>query len=254
MQPLTDTHCHLDHLEHKPLEDVLIDANNVGVKKFISIGASRGMDSCISATNFAKKYANVWASIGVHPHDAGKTSLEEVSSLAGESKVVAIGETGLDFFRDWSPFEEQKKLFRASIELAKELKKPLIIHCRDAVDETLSILNELNAKQVGGVFHCYSGTAEFAKKLAEINFRVSLTGIITFKSAHALRSEIAQIPIEQILLETDCPYMAPEPFRGKPAEPMHVYQIALKLAEIKNCTIEKIAEQTNKNVSELFGI
>lgn len=115
-------------------------------------------------------------------------------------------------------------------------------------------MKELKASEVGGVFHCYSGSAEFAKLLAEINFKVSLTGIITFKSLHSLREEIAKIPIEQILLETDCPYMAPEPFRGKPAEPMHVYQIALKLAEIKNCTLEEISEKTEKNVKSLFGI
>jgi TatD DNase family protein len=232
----------------------LADAKNVGVKKFISIGASRGLESCKQAIELSESYENIYASIGVHPHDAGKTSLEEVKELATRKKVVAIGETGLDFFRDWSPFDEQRKLFRASIELAKELKKPLIIHCRDANDDTVSILKELQAREVGGVFHCYSGSAEFAKALADMNFRVSLTGIITFKSAHALRAEIAKIPLEQILLETDCPYMAPEPFRGKPAEPMHVYQIALKLAEIKGCTVEEIAKITERNVLELFGI
>ena len=251
---LTDTHCHLDHLEHKTLDQILIDAKNVNVNKFICIGASKGKDSCNKAIEFSEKYENVYASIGVHPHDAGKTSLDEVKQLASNKKVVAIGETGLDFFRDWSPFDEQRKLFKLSIELAKELKKPLIIHCRDANEETLKILKELNASEVGGVFHCYGGTAEFARILKDINFRVSLTGIITFKNAHPLRAEIAQIPIEQILLETDCPYMAPEPFRGKPAEPMHVYQVALKLAEIKNCTIEEIAEKTERNVSDLFGI
>lgn len=251
---LTDTHCHLDHLDHRPLEEILTDAKCIGVNKYICIGASRGEDSCKAAIELTEKYDNVFASIGVHPHDAGKTALKAVQDLASRQKVVAIGETGLDFFRDWSPFEEQKKLFRASIELAKELKKPLIIHCRDATEQTLTILKELKAKDIGGVFHCYSGNSEFAKQLADINFRISLTGIITFKNAHSLRTEISKIPIEQILLETDCPYMAPEPFRGKPAEPMHVYQIALKLSEIKECTIQEIALKTEENVKKLFGI
>ena len=137
---LIDTHCHLDHLDHKPFENILNDAKNVGVTKFISIGASRGKDSCFKAIELSKQYPQIWASIGVHPHDAGRTALEEVSALASEDKVVAIGETGLDFFRDWSPFDQQRKLFIASINLAKELKKPLIIHCRDANEETVKTL------------------------------------------------------------------------------------------------------------------
>ncbi len=251
---LIDTHCHLDLLEHKPLDQVLHDASEVGVKKLLCIGASNGVESCEIANKLSTENENIWASIGVHPHDADKTKLEEVANLASNEKVVAIGEAGLDFFREWSDFDEQRKLFKESITLAKELNKPLIIHCRDAEEETIKILKELDAKKVGGVFHCFGKSADFAKEVRELNFKISLTGIITFKSAHTLREEVAKIPLEQIMLETDCPYMAPEPYRGKPAEPMHVLNIAQKLADIRETSLENIAEQTSKNAFELFGI
>jgi TatD DNase family protein len=221
----------------------------------ICIGASEGVATASQAVELANKYPFVWASVGVHPHSAGQyQSLEEIENLAANERVVAIGETGLDFFRDWAPFENQRTLFRNSISFAKEIKKPLIIHCRDAGEEIFSILKELGAESVGGVFHCYAESAEFAQKLVDINFKISLPGTLTFKRSEKLREEVKKIPLQQIMLETDCPYMAPEPFRGTPSEPMHVYQIALKLAEIKEVTLEEVAKVTTQTAKDLFAI
>lgn len=252
---LIDTHSHLPMLEHKSIEQVLADASANFVTRTICIGAADGLDSAAKAVELAEKYPNVWASAGVHPHDAGKVpDLSPLENMLSHPKVVAVGETGLDFFRDWSPIEDQRKVFADSIALAKNFHKPLIIHCRDAHEETIATLKRLKAEEVGGVFHCYAESHEMAKVLRDMNFLVSLTGIITFKNAHALRSSISQIPLEQIMLETDCPYMAPEPFRGGPSEPAHVLQIATQLAEIKGMTIEAIAKQTTATALSIFQI
>lgn len=251
---LVDTHCHLTTFSEEELPVALSNAKSCHVSNYICIGASEGIASARKACLLADAHTSIWASIGVHPHDAGSfVSLDEIKDLAAHKKVLAIGETGLDYFREWAPFDAQRQLFLNSIALAKEVKKPLIIHCRDAHDDTLEILKREGASQVGGVFHCYAETAEFAKKLADINFKVSLTGIITFKNAHPLREEISKIPLTQIMLETDCPYMAPEPFRGGKSEPKHVFQIALKLAEIKQIDISEVARITTKNAEELFS-
>jgi TatD DNase family protein len=252
---LIDTHCHLTSLEHQPLDTILANANRCGVNRFVCIGASDGIASAAAAVALAAEHDSIWASIGIHPHDAGDyQTLDLLTPLFEHPCVRAIGETGLDFFRDWAPVEAQRTLFRASIETAISIKKPLIIHCRDAATETLQTLIDLKAEQVGGVFHCYAEDATFAKKLRDINFLVSFTGNLTFKKAHALREAAAAIPLEQIMLETDCPYMAPEPFRGSPSEPMHVYQIALKLAEIKGITLEEVAKRTSSNAERFFGL
>lgn len=160
----------------------------------------------------------------------------------------------MDYFRDWSPISAQKKLFANSIALARQVKKPLVIHCREAQDDTYQMLCEHNAKDVGGVFHCYAGDSEFAKRLLDINFIVSFTGNMTFKKADSIREAARQIPLEYIMLETDTPYMAPEPFRGKQSEPAHVYQIAYRLAELHKVTIEEVARITTANAKRLFGL
>ncbi len=242
-------------IEHKPLDQVMADAADAGVTRMVCVGAAEGIRSAHAAIELAETHDHVWASVGVHPHDATDfTQISDIEQLAAHPRVVAIGETGLDFFRDWAPFENQRKLFDASIAWAKNCQKPLIIHCRDAHEETLSTLKRLKAEKVGGVFHCYAEDEEFAKQLADINFLVSLTGIITFKNATKLRDAVAKIPLEQIMLETDCPYMAPEPFRGKPSEPAHVRQIAEKVAEVKNLSLEEVAEVTNNTVNRFFSL
>lgn len=252
---LVDTHSHLNTLEHDNLENILNNAERCSVDRIVCIGASKGIDSAKESVALAEAHANIWATVGVHPHDAGEfRNLDELTEYFSHPKVKAIGETGLDFFRDWAPFDAQRELFRHSIEVAKKVGKPLVIHCRDAAAETIETLRSHKADEVGGVFHCYAEDAEFAKQLRELNFLVSFTGNLTFKKAEALRDAAAEIPLEQIMLETDCPFMAPVPFRGKPSEPMHVYQIALRLAEIKGCSLEEVAAQTTKNAETFFGL
>lgn len=250
-----DTHCHLTSLDEQQLAEVFSNARQSGVIRMICIGAGEGITSARKAIPLTEDYEQIWTSIGIHPHDAGQDfSIRQLESDLFHPKVVALGETGLDFFRDWAPVEKQQTLFRETIALAKEHQKPLIIHCRDAAAETLQILKAENAERVGGVFHCYSEDGEFAKKLGEINFLVSFTGNITFKNARKLRDSVKQIPLSQMMLETDSPYMAPEPFRGTPSEPKHVYQVALKIAEIKEVSVEEVAAATTANAKRLFGL
>ena len=252
---LVDTHCHLPYLDHRPIAEIIADAVGVGVTRMICIGAGTGKQAAVDAIALAEAHPQVWASVGVHPHDAKDfVDLDGLEQLAAHPRCVAIGETGLDFFRDWAPVENQRRLFEATISFAKSLKKPLVIHSRSAGAECLDTLRRLNAADVGGVFHCYAEDAEFAKKLADINFLVSFPGTLTFKNAQALREIAKSIPLTQIMLETDAPYMAPEPYRGKPSEPMHVHRIAQVLAETKACPLTEISAATTSNAERLFGL
>ena len=252
---LVDTHCHLTHVDTKEIPAIIEKAKNCNVDRMVCIGASEGIKSAPESLKIAESFENIFCTIGVHPHDAGDfQSLEQIAKLAKEPKVVAIGETGLDFFRDWAPEADQKMLFKNTIDLAKEIKKPLIIHSREAGDETLKILKENAADSIGGVFHCYAEDKEFAKKLADINFLVSFTGNLTFKKATDRREAASGIPLNQIMLETDMPYMAPEPFRGKPSEPMHVLKIAETLAKVKDISLEEVAVTTSATADSFFGL
>lgn len=252
---LVDTHCHLTHTPREELAELIERAEKCNVSKLVCIGASDGIMSAKDSLEIANSFPNIYCSIGIHPHDAGShQNLNEISALASEEKVVAIGETGLDYFKDWAPIEDQKKLFRNSISLAKEVGKPLIIHSRDAAEDSLNILKELSADSVGGVFHCYAENSEFARKLADFNFLVSFTGNVTFKKALDRREAVAGIPLEQLMLETDMPYMAPEPFRGKPSEPMHVLKIAETVAKVKEVSLEEVARVTTQTACDFFGI
>ncbi len=250
---LIDTHCHLTDLEDLQVINLLENAKNADIRKCICIGASNGEASNKRAFDLSNSFEDIFASIGIHPQEASSSLFsDKIIELAASKKVVAIGETGLDFFRDTSDFKDQESVFRKSIQIAKDLSKPLIIHCRDALEETLKILREEKADIVGGVFHCYSGTAETAKILNDINFYVSYTGILTFKSSTRVREEAKKIPLSQIILETDAPYMAPEPYRGGQSEPAHVLQIAKKLAEVKEVSLEEIKTITTNNAHTLF--
>ncbi len=252
---LIDTHCHLTELPEAELRAQLERAAAAGVTRMICIGAGYGVDAAKRAVALADRFPNIWASVGIHPHNAVDVArLPELAPLAEHPKVVAIGETGLDFFRDWSPFDLQGELFRQSIALARRVKKPLIIHCRNAAEECFETLQQNAASEVGGVFHCYSEDASFARRLEEINFRVSFPGSLTFKKAEALREIAREIPLSRIMLETDSPYMAPEPHRGKPSEPAHVRMIAEVLAAARGLSVEAIAEETSKTAEALFRL
>jgi TatD DNase family protein len=251
-----DSHTHLDDPSFDiDRQEVLQRARTRGVAHIITIGAGKGFQSAEAAVVLATHHKDISASIGIHPHDASEgTDIERLRKLASHPKVVAIGETGLDFYRDWSPIERQYEWFESQIELAKEVGKPLIIHSRQAAKECLDTLRKLHAEEVGGVFHCYGEDTEFAARLAELNFRVSFPGTVTFKKAESVREAAKKIPLSQILIETDAPYLAPEPNRGKRCEASYVVDTGLALARLRGVSAEEIAEVTTRNACELFGI
>jgi len=252
---LIDSHCHLDM---EPFDgdrdDCIARASKAGVTKLITIGTGSGLHGARRAIALAEKYPNVWASVGIHPHSSGEAfDRAELETLARHPKVVAIGETGLDFFRDWAPVDKQRAVFREQIALARLVSKPLIIHCREAGQECLQTLLEHKAADVGGVFHCFSEDAVFAKKLRTIGFLVSFPGQITFKNAGLVRDTCRDIPLEQMLVETDSPFLAPEPQRGKRCEPAFVVHTAHKIAEVKGLSFEEVAAITTRNTLTLFS-
>lgn len=254
MLNLIDTHCHLTLNTDDVVEGMLARAREQGVMKFLCVGAISQDQGAKDAIRLADKYPDIYASVGIHPHDADHfRDLDMFEALIAHPKVVAIGETGLDYFREWSDFKNQEVLFRNSIRTARAVKKPLIIHTRDAAADTLRMLKEEHAGEVGGVVHCYGGSVETARELAEINFIISFTGVLTFKNATSLHQVASTVPLENIMLETDCPYMAPVPFRGKDSEPAHVRLIAEKLAELRGISVEEVAEVTSANARRLFG-
>ncbi len=253
---ITDSHTHLDgEVFDEDREACIERAIAAGVTRMISVGAGQGIESARRAIALAERYPFIWATAGIHPHDAGADfDFSELEALARHPKVVAIGETGLDFFRDWSPIDRQYSYFERQIELALAVHKPLIIHSRQAGEECIRILEEKGAETVGGVFHCYSENAEFATRLRALGFLVSFPGFITFKKQDEARQVCSAIPLDQIMVETDAPYMAPEPHRGKRCEPSFVVETARQLATLKGVSLEEVAKQTTENALRLFSL
>ena len=253
---LIDSHVHLDAADYDADREVVLSrAIESHVTTLITIGASDGIDSAHRAIALAETHSNVWCTVGIHPHCAGKgLSIDEIKKLAPHPRVVGIGETGLDFFRDWAPVADQERFFREQIRLAKEIQKPLIIHSRDAGARCLEILTEERAETIGGVFHCFAEDAAYAQLIWKLNFYVSFPGVITFKKAIKAQEAAKEIPLERILIETDGPYLAPEPFRGKRCESAHVKITAEALAKLKGVTFEAVAKQTTENSKRLFKI
>ena len=202
----------------------------------------------------AEQHPNIFASVGVHPNEQGGAdpSAEQLIKLAQHERVVAIGETGLDYFRNTGDMTWQHNRFRNHIEAAKAVDKPLIIHTRDAAEDTMRILEEEGAEQCGGVMHCFVENWEIAKRALDLGFYISLSGIVTFKNAKDLQDVAKQLPLDRILVETDSPYLAPVPFRGKSNEPAYVLHVAKFLAELRGEDYEQIAEQTTQNFFDLF--
>ncbi|MCI5065781.1 TatD family hydrolase [bacterium] len=250
---LIDSHAHLDGEDFSEDRDAVIDrATAAGVTRIINIGATDGFEGAERSVKLAEQHEGIWCTVGIHPHDAALPSQRErLVELAKHPKVRAIGETGLDFFKEWSPREDQLRWFRLQVEIALEMNLPLVIHSREAGPECLSVLQEMNAAEVGGVFHCYAEDAAFAESLREINFLVSFTGIITFPKATTAHEAARTIPLEQIMIETDAPYLAPVPHRGKRCESAHVALTARRLAELRGISFEEVARQTTTN-AEMF--
>ena len=253
---LIDSHAHLDDRRFDRDRDRIIkDLENNGIELVINIGAD--LKSSIASVSLAEKCPNIYATVGVHPHsakDMDEASLEILRSLAKRDKVVAIGEIGLDFYYDNSPRDDQRKWFKEQLKLAKELNLPVVIHSRDAQQETFDILKEAQDGSLRGVLHCYSGSKEMAMEYIKLGFYISIAGPVTFKNARVLKEVAKAVPLDKLLVETDCPYLAPEPHRGKRNEPVYVKYVAGTIAAIKGISFEELAKATNRNTKELFGI
>ncbi|SHG41870.1 TatD DNase family protein [Thermosyntropha lipolytica DSM 11003] len=253
---LIDTHAHLqDKALKADLKEVLKRAKEAGVKKIICIGYD--YPTSVEAVELARKYEGIYAVVGVHPHDAkelDEETLDKLYQLAREEKVVAVGEIGLDYYRNLSPREKQKEAFIAQIKLAREAGKPVVIHDRDAHQEVLDIIKKEKAGLNGGVMHCYSGYLPMAIELMKEGFYISFAGPVTFNNARKTVEVAANIPLERMLIETDCPYLAPEPVRGKRNEPAYVSYVAGKIAEIKRKSWEEVAYITSLNAEKVFHL
>ncbi len=246
---LVDSHCHINLLDSP--ESMLDSARKAGVKHFLCPGVDAKTTSDVLAV--ADKNPDVSASIGIHPNELESISVDELIKLASHSKVVALGETGLDYYRleNHDPSIQQNN-FRHHIRAARELKKPLIIHTRDAREDTLAILKEEKAQDVGGVMHCFTENWEMASRAMDLNFYISFSGIVTFKNAVELQDIATKVPLDKILIETDAPWLAPMPYRGKPNEPHYVIYVAQKIAALRQEPVEKICEVTTRNFFTLF--
>jgi TatD DNase family protein len=255
---LIDSHCHLTDEKFDADRTEMIDrARAAGVSRFIVIGATGAFSHNEKAVALAQERADVFAVIGVHPHDAKTITPEtyaRLRELAQQPKVVGIGETGLDFYYDNSPREDQRSHFRTFIRLAQELGLPLSMHVRDAYVEAAQILVEEGGEQISGVMHCFTGNANEAQTLLELGLYLSFSGIVTFKSAQALRDVVRDVPLDRLLVETDCPFLTPVPYRGKRNEPAYVVQVAQMVAEVKEMSFAAVAEATQKNTQMLFRL
>ena len=253
---LFDTHVHLNDQQFaEDLEETISRAKEAGVEWMTIVGFDR--PTITKALEVADRYPFIYASIGWHPVDAIDMQEEDLvwlEEMAAHPKVVALGEMGLDYHWDKSPKDVQKTVFRKQIGLAKKLKLPIIIHNREATQDIIQILREENAWQVGGIMHCFSGSAETAQECLEMNFYISLGGPVTFKNAKKPKEVAMQVPLERLLIETDCPYLAPHPYRGKRNEPAYVKLVAEHIAELKNLSFEEVAKATTENAKKLFGI
>ncbi len=253
---LFDTHAHLNAVQYEQdLEEVIQRAKDEGVSHIVVVGFDR--PTIKRAMELTESYDFIYAAVGWHPVDAIDMTDEDlawIKELASHPKVVALGEMGLDYYWDKSPKEVQKEVFRKQIALAKEVKLPIIIHNREATADILEILKEENAHEVGGIMHCFSGSLEVARQCMDMNFYISFGGPVTFKNAKKPKEVAAAIPLEYLLIETDCPYLTPHPFRGKRNEPSYVKYVAEKIAELRELTFEEVAHITTENAKKIFSI
>lgn len=251
-----DTHVHLNADQYdEDLNEVIDRALENNVTKMIVIGFDR--KTIQRAMELAEKYEFIYAVVGWHPVDAidcTEEDLKWIEELAAHKKVVAIGETGLDYHWDKSPKEVQQEVFRKQIRLAKKVELPIIIHNRDATEDVLRILKEEDAKEVGGVMHCFGGSVETARESIAMNFMISLGGPVTFKNAKKPKEVAEAIGLEHLLIETDAPYLAPHPYRGKRNEPSYVPLVAEEIARLKNISVEEVAEATTRNAEQFFKL
>jgi TatD DNase family protein len=253
-----DSHCHLADTKFRgEIEHVLARAGEAGVGTIVSVGAIGSIETDRLTVEIVERHDNVFAAVGVHPHDAKDASPERIAALkdlARSKRVVAIGETGLDFHYMHSPREAQEDSLRRHLELATELNLPVVVHCREAEARMVEIVREVGIPPRGGVIHCFTGDSAAARDFLMLGFHISFSGIVTFKTANALREAAREVPDDRILVETDAPYLAPEPYRGKRNEPAYVVKTVQTLAKVRGVEAERMAEQTSSNAMRFFGI
>lgn len=252
---LVDSHCHIDKLNydnlHTDVFDVVKKAKQAGVEQMLSVGVT--LDAFPNMLEMISPFDQVHASCGVHPLDCDSDfNLERFKQYASHPKVVAVGETGLDFFYQPETSARQIELFELHVDVANELNKPLIIHTRNARQDTLDVLRNGHAEKCGGVIHCFTEDLAFAKSAIELGFYISLSGIITFKQAVELQEVVKQLPLDRLLVETDSPYLAPVPHRGKENQPAYVFEVARYLAQLQQCSVTDVIAATGKNFEDLF--
>ncbi|ADE38602.1 TatD family hydrolase [Candidatus Puniceispirillum marinum] len=254
---IIDSHAHLDYPQFADeLPQIIARAGDAGVERIISIGVK--LSTADAPRKIAESYDNVWFSVGVHPHEAGREAdacnLDAFLDLATHPKCVAIGEAGLDYFYDHAPRDLQAQSFRTQIKAARQLDLPIIVHARDADSDMADIIeDEMNKGVFRGVLHCFSSGAELAQRAVDIGFYVSFSGILTFNKSDELRAIAAEIPADRLLVETDAPFLAPMPHRGKTNEPAYTAHTLARLADIRGQTINKMAAQTYENTLQLFN-
>ena len=254
---LVDSHCHLPLLEAADLAGVLDDAlstaESLGVEHMLCVSVDLSTFPDVLA--LAVKHPHIFASVGVHPNTQ-ETPEVEISTLvehADDPQVIAIGETGLDYFRSHGELDWQRDRFRVHIRAARECQRPLIIHTRDAATDVIAVLSEENAEEVGGVMHCFVEDWETAQRAMEMNFYISFSGIVTFKNARQVQDVARRVPLERLLIETDAPYLAPVPYRGKVNQPGYVRYVAEFIAELRDVELEELANATTENFFRLFA-
>ncbi|MEN8212749.1 MAG: TatD family hydrolase [Pseudomonadota bacterium] len=255
---LVDSHCHLDRVDLAPYDgdfEAFVRATlDAGVEQMLCV--SIDLESYPRMLELVEEYDNIYVSVGVHPNDRDRhePTADELVELAGHPKNVAIGETGLDYFRaETEDNHWQQQRFRTHIQAAGEARKPLIIHTRQAREDTIAIMREERARDAGGVMHCFTESWEMAQQAMDLGFYISLSGIITFKNAAELREVASRVPLDRLLIETDSPYLAPVPYRGKPNQPKYVHRVAETIAELRGMDVEEVAQITSNNFFNLFA-
>lgn len=249
---LIDTHCHINLDDYKEDLDKVLERIKEQLDFVINVGYDE--KTCDESVMLADKYEYIYATVGIHPHDAKSYSEaieEKIITLLNNKKVLAVGEIGLDYYRDLSPRDIQQETFRKQLRLAEKYEKPVVIHCRDAYKDTVDILNEF--PNIKGIMHSYSGSFEVASMLLD-RFYMSISGPLTFKNAANMKELIKKLPIEKILVETDSPYLTPEPYRGKRNEPCYVEYVAREIARLKEIDYEEVVRITNENSRKAFGV
>jgi TatD DNase family protein len=254
MTSFVDSHCHINFPElYQNIDSILSKMSSNRVTHALCVSVT--LDKLPDIFKIANTYPHIFASVGVHPdyEDIEEPSVEELCRLAKEKKVVAIGETGLDYFRVQGDLSWQRDRFRIHIKAAIQSNLPLIIHTRNAAEDTLKIMREEGANHVGGVMHCFTESLDVALEAIKLNFYISFSGIVTFKNATDLKEVVKAIPLDRILIETDSPYLAPVPYRGKINDPSNVIHVAEEIAKLKNISMEEVGEVTSQNFFKLFS-